>query len=64
MVAVPIGGEAAGDKAGPPGGDEIEHPAAEDPTDHLGGNVAGDLLCGEPFAEHEAHGDGGVDMTA
>ena len=39
-------------------------PGAEDPADHLGGNVAGNLVCGEPLAEHEAHGDGGVDMAA
>ena len=64
MVAVAVGGEAAGDEAGPPGGDEIEHPGAEDPADHLGGNVAGNLVRGEPLAEHEAHGDGGVDMAA
>ena len=64
VVAVAVGGEAAGDEAGPPGGDEIEHPGAEDPADHLGGNVAGDLVRGEPLAEHEAHGDGGVDMAA
>ena len=64
VVAVAIGSEAAGDEAGPPGGDEIEHPGAQDPADHLGGNVAGDLMRGEPLAEHEAHRDGGVDMAA
>ncbi|TKS60258.1 MAG: hypothetical protein EWM73_03176 [Nitrospira sp.] len=64
MVPVAVGGEAARDEAAPPAGDEIERPGAQDPAEHLGGNVAGDLVRREPLAEHEAHGDRGVDMAA
>jgi len=39
-----VGGEAARDEAGSPAGDEIKHPGARDPADHLGGNVAGNRL--------------------
>ncbi len=59
-----VGGEAARDEAGSPAGDEIKHPGARDPADHLGGNVAGDLVRREPLAAHEAHGDRGVEHVA
>src|SRR6185295_1130725 len=64
MVAVAVGGETTGDEAGLPTSDEIEHPGPQNPADHLGSDIAGDLVRGEPLAEQEADGDGGVDMTA
>lgn len=64
MVAVAVGGETTWDEAGLPSSDEIENPGAEDTSDHLGGNIAGNFVRRESFTEHEAHGDGGVDMAA
>ena len=64
MLAVAVGGEAAGDEPGPSGGDEIARPGAQNAPDHLGGQVAGHLVGGESLADHEAHRHGEVDMTA
>src|ERR1041384_5069091 len=63
VLAVAVGGKASGHEALPPCANEIEKTPAEDPTDHLGGNIAGNLVCGKSFAEHEAHSDGWIDMA-
>ena len=65
MVAVAVGGEAAGeDEVWLAAGDDVEDSGGDDGADDLGDDVGGKFGGGEALADDESDGDGGVEVAA